>query len=198
MKRGFLGVLILLWLFMLGEGDLWAQPAKKEKRGQESQESDSQEVILRLKGVYLEEFSESGRTLELWAESAKYSRLEQQVELSKVRVMAPPKQGGTAKQVELTGNSGQADMEKKVVHIQGDVRILTEDGYRIHTEQAYYDYEAREIEGTDKVYMEGPEGITEGTGLHVWIEKEMVLLREDVKTVLSPEALLKAKEKIKP
>lgn len=177
---------------------MWAELAKKQKRGQDSQESDSQEAVLHMKGVYLEEFSESGRTLELWAESAKYSRQEQQVELSKVRVMVPPKQGGTAKEVELTGNSGQADMGKKVVYIQGDVRILTADGYRIHTEQASYDYEAREIEGTDKVYMEGPEGTTEGTGLHVWIEKEMVLLREDVMTVLRPEALHKAKEKMRP
>lgn len=197
MKRGSFWALILLWLFLSG-GDLWAELAKKQKRGQDSQESDSQEAVLHMKGVYLEEFSESGRTLELWAESAKYSRQEQQVELSKVRVMVPPKQGGTAKEVELTGNSGQADMGKKVVYIQGDVRILTADGYRIHTEQASYDYEAREIEGTDKVYMEGPEGTTEGTGLHVWIEKEMVLLREDVMTVLRPEALHKAKEKMRP
>lgn len=197
MRRGFFGALILLWLFLWG-GNLWAEAAKKQKRGQDSQDSDSQEAVLHMKGVYLEEFSESGRTLELWAESAKYSRLEQQVELSKVRVMVPPKQGGKAKKVELTGNSGQADMENKVVYIQGDVRILTEDGYRIYTEQASYDYEAREIEGTDKVYMEGPEGTTEGTGLHVWIEKEMVLLREDVMTVLRPEALHKAKEKMKP
>lgn len=197
MRRGSFWALILLWLFLSG-GDLWAELAKKQKRGQDSQESDSQEAVLHMKGVYLEEFSESGRTLELWAESAKYSRQEQQVELSKVRVMVPPKQGGTAKEVELTGNSGQADMGKKVVYIQGDVRILTADGYRIHTEQASYDYEAREIEGTDKVYMEGPEGTTEGTGLHVWIEKEMVLLREDVMTVLRPEALHKAKEKMRP
>lgn len=189
--------LILLWLLLAG-WDLWAQGTKKEKKGPESVEPDSQEAVLKMKGVYLEEFTESGRSLELWAESARYSRLEQQVELSKVRVLAPPKKGGTAQQVEMTGNSGQADMENKLVHIQGDVRILTGDGYRIHTEQASYDYEAREIEGTDKVYMEGPEGTTEGKGLHVWIEKEMVLLREDVTTLLKPEALHKAKEKIRP
>lgn len=197
MRNGSFWFLLLLWL-LLPDWDLWAQGAKREKSGPQSQESESQEAVLHMKGVYLEEFSESGRTLELWAESAKYSRLEQQIELSKVRVVAPPKQAGTAKAVELRGNSGRADMEKKVVDIQGEVRILTEDGYEIHTESASYDYEAREIEGTDKVYLEGPEGTTEGTGLHVWIEKEMVLLREDVRSVLKSEALHKAKEKLKP
>lgn len=190
-------VLILLWLLVPG-WDLWAQGAKKDKGVLQSQESDSQEAVLHMKGLYVEEFSESGRTLELWAESARYSRLEQLAELSKVKVLVPPKQGEAAKRVELTGNSGQADMEKKVVYLWGEVRILTEDGYRIYTERAAYDYGAREIDGAEKVYMEGPEGTTEGTGLHVWLEKEMVLLREDVRTLLRPEALHKAKEKMKP
>jgi LPS export ABC transporter protein LptC len=171
---------------------------KKEQANAQPQESDGQEAVLHMKGVYLEEFGESGRTLELWAESARYSRLKKQVDLLRVRVLAPARQGGTGQRVELKGDSGQADMDNKVVHIQGDVRILTEDGYQIFTDRATYDYEAREIEGPDQVYMEGPEGTTNGTGLHVWLEKEMVLIREKVQTMLRPEALQKAKEKMRP
>ncbi len=197
MRKSSLSVLVVLWL-LVPAGNLCPAASKKESGAMRSQKPDSQEAILQMKGVYLEEFGESGRSLELWAESARYSRRAQEVELSKVRVMAPPKQGSEAQRVELTGNSGRADMEQKLVHIQGDVEILTEDGYRIHTERATYDYEAREIEGSDRVYMEGPEGTTQGIGLHVWIEKEMVLLRENVVTVLKPEAIHKAKEKMRP
>ncbi len=190
--------LMLLLSFLVPGWNICESAAKKHNEEVQSQESDQKEAVLHMKGVYLEEFNESGRSLQLWAESGTYSRLEKQVELSKVRVLVPPQKAGQAKRVELTGDRGQADMEQKAVHINGDVQILTDDGYHIRTGHATYYYEAREIQSNDHVYMEGPEGATEGSGLHVWIEKEVVLLRQNVNTQLKPEALEKAKEKIKP
>jgi hypothetical protein len=52
----------------------------------------------------------------------------------------------------------------------------------------------REIEGPGEVLLEGPEGMTEGVGLHVWMNEEKVLLRQTVRTLLRPSALQRAKE----
>lgn len=196
MGRALQAVFLILGLVLMAQGSLAA--SKKDQARTQPTDPDSQQAVLHMRGMYLEEFGETGRTLELWAESARYLRLEQQVELSRVKVLAPPREGGAGHKVELTGNWGQADLENKVVHIQGDVRIVTEDGYHFFTDRATYDYEAREIEGPEEVYMEGPEGTTQAVGLRVWIEQEVVLLRQGVQTLLRPEALQKAKEKMKP
>lgn len=188
--------LLACTLLFLAQGFVAAHG--KEKTQPVSEKAASKEAVLHMRGVYMEEFGEKGLSLELWAESARYSRLEQTVEFAKVRVVAPPKEGGRGRRVELTGDSGQADLERKLVHIQGDVRIVTEDGYHLYTDQAVYNYELREIEGPQEVLMEGPEGTTDAVGLHVWLDEEVVLLRERVRTVLRPEAIEKAKEKMRP
>jgi LPS export ABC transporter protein LptC len=147
-----------------------------------------------MRGIHLEEFDERGRTTELWAGGAEYSKDGGELRLSDVRILAEPKEGERSRPFELTGDRGVYHVKAQSARVEGNVRIRSQEGYVLSTDSATLFQDKREIEGPGEVLLEGPEGMTEGVGLHVWMNEEKVLLRQTVRTLLRPSALQRAKE----
>lgn len=155
------------------------------------------DALVEIVGLHLEEFGELGLTVELWSPRAIYSRKDKLLNLGEVRVVVLSSSGVSPRTTEMKAREGRADLEEMVIFLRGDVRIVTDDGYELNTQEATYDYEAREVEGAGEVYLTGPEGMTRGEGAHLWLDDEVVLLRRSVQTILKPEAIQKAKVSVK-
>jgi LPS export ABC transporter protein LptC len=180
-------LLLLIYAPVLADGE--------RKRSKDAQPAERQAVTppLTMQGLHLEEFQEGGKGVDLWAGSAQYTREEGEILLQDVRIRKEPAQKG-ARGFDLTGSQGTYDLNTRVAVIRGDVRLLTDDGYVLYTETVRYDYDARKMEGPGAVRMEGPEGLTEGVGLRMDLDEETVVLGENVRSVIEPSALQRAKE----
>ncbi len=174
-----------------------ASTRPQAKEGEKQDSSKELETYVQIKGVHFQEFGESGLTVELWSSSGKYSRRGESVELEEVKVLVPSGSGQSKKTMELKGERGNVQLQEKLVTVRGDVRVVTEDGYELQTDEASYSYETKEIEGTGPVKVIGPEGTTTGVGFRVWVEEKVVLVHRSVETILEPGAIQRAKDKLK-
>jgi LPS export ABC transporter protein LptC len=191
---------LLLWVGALAVF-LWASEGVGSGNGDSGEAGSQAEVSqpplpLTMKGLHLEEFGEEGKGVDLWAAEARYSREDGKLYLDRVRILGVSREMKPSQPFELTGDSGVCDLDDRITVVNGNVRIVTQDGYTLSTDEVRYDYGTREIEGEGPVFMEGPEGSTEGIGLHVWMNEEVVVLRENVHTVIRPSALKRAKEQL--
>lgn len=188
------------WVRVIGVVLLLSSPIAKELQAKEPERDGSSgdlEVHVQLKGVYFEEYGESGLNVKVWSASGKYSRKGESLELDDVKVLVPSGSGPSKKMMELKGKNGNVQLDRKLVIVRGDVQVLTEDGYNLETDEAAYNYESKEIEGSGPVLVTGPDGKTKGVGFHVNVTEKVVLVRQSVETILEPEAIHRAKEKLR-
>ncbi len=180
---------------LLIRSPLLGQEERKKSKEAPPTEPAATAPPLTLQGLHLEEFQEEGKGVELWANSARYAREAGELLLEDVRIRKDPMKKGE-RGFELTGSKGAYDLKARMVVIQGDVRLLTDDGNVLYTETVHYDYNARKMEGPGAVRMEGPDGRTEGVGLRVDLEEETMVLGERVRSHIPPSAVQRAKERL--
>jgi LPS export ABC transporter protein LptC len=151
---------------------------------------------LTLVGVHLEEFEQQGKRMEIRASRALFFKDEQQISLTDVLIVWPSSKRGFGENFEIRGKQATYDLAAEMAYIREDVRLLSWDGRRIETNSVQYDEKRRRIEGEEAVFIEGPEGITEGVGLQVDLEKETFFIKENVRTLIRPSAFERAKEEM--
>jgi len=85
----------------------------------------------------------------------------------------------------LTGKHGTYFRKKGKLDIKGDLRGLSENGYRIFTEHVLVDEKVGTIHGKDPVKIIGPSIHITGKGLFVNIKKSRFKILSDVTTRIS-------------
>jgi LPS export ABC transporter protein LptC len=161
-----------------------------------TEESAVKPPQLNMKQVHLEEFQGEEKTIDLWGTEAHMFQEEERVEVEDVRILVHMQKDGSARQVEILGNKGTYDLGASVAVIQGDVQIHAMDGESMKTDMIRYDRKNDLIEGPGPVYMEGPEGWTQGIGFQMDTKSNTVILLDRVRTLIRPSAVERAKELI--
>jgi LPS export ABC transporter protein LptC len=188
------GLATLLILALVGWGILGGDGGRDEQEENETESSYVAPPPLMVRSLYLEEFDEGGKHLDLWGQSALFSRKGGQVQVQDVHVVWSAQKGGPSQKFELWGREGTYDLSGQIAMIHGDVEMRTWNGYTLRTDAARYDYQRHRIDGTGVVRIEGPEGVTEGEGFQVNLEHEMLVLEQKVRTLIRPSALEKTRE----
>ncbi len=83
------------------------------------------------------------------------------------------------------GDNGQIDEINKDMKINGNVRLLSSNGYRFYTDSLTYDPQTRRIITDDKVSLEGPQETNgrlylEGYGLNVNMVTNVMIMKDRV------------------
>ena len=115
-----------------------------------------------------------------WFLDAKEARLsddKQVISFLKFRLRLEPE---NRPRVELEGERGSVHRDSGEIHLQGNLRGSTDDGYRIVTESAIYSQKKGCLETHDPVKLTGPYFSLEGRGLLLNVEKETLLIPSDV------------------
>lgn len=168
--------------------------AQGEKDDDEIEPLAESSAPLTLRSLYMEEFDEGGKRLDLWGRSARFSRKNGRVRLEDIRVIWSGSDEKPDEGFELRGRAGTYDLSGQIAVIRGDVEMFAWNGYVVRTDMVRYDHRRNRIEGPGAVHIEGPEGITEGVGLQVDMEEETFVLQEQVRTIIRPSVLEKAKK----
>lgn len=141
--------------------------------------SDVQEQTLTQ--LYLVESNSKKKDWEVWADSAHKGMGSAVWELDKVKAEFFS-ENVTYK---VNGAKGTVDEAKKDMIIEGDVKLVSSNGYIFFTNKLVYNPTTKSINSRDKVSVEGPnEGhgrlYMEGTGLNVSLVSNLMVLEKDV------------------
>jgi LPS export ABC transporter protein LptC len=92
--------------------------------------------------------------------------------------------------IQVSGDRGDYSRNSGEINLWGNVRGVSEDGYKVVTEHMRID-ERKRLLGTDEaVRMSGPFFSVAGTGLRLDLEKETVRILKNVRTVLNKRSLI--------
>jgi LPS export ABC transporter protein LptC len=122
-----------------------------------------------------------------WVLDAKEARLSKDKEIisfHKFRLRLEPQK---RPRVELEGQRGEYYRASGEIHLQGDLKGTTEDGYSLVTQSAVYRYKQGRLETKDPVKITGPFFSVEGQGLQVNVEKETVHILSDVTALIDKD-----------
>ncbi|MBX2996648.1 MAG: LPS export ABC transporter periplasmic protein LptC [Bdellovibrionaceae bacterium] len=178
----FLGLMALLFL------EIWLGfPIKLENPDSqitvENKTPGTEEVQQKMKGVHLVESSKGTRDWELYADAAEGFEGKGKWQIQKVKIMFYSE---NKVQFTVTGKSGELDTKTKDMKIEGDVRTVSENGYRFESPSIQYQAGPRVLESPGPVRMTGPSD-SQGEGMVVTsnfmrgeIDKSLVHLEGNV------------------
>lgn len=134
-----------------------------------------------LKDFYLVDAKNQKKELEVWSVQAHKAMGSTQWSMDQVK--ANIYSGEVTYTV--TGAKGVVDEIKKTMTIEGDVKMISNNGYQFNTQHLNYDPEKKKITTDDKVTMEstkeGPDKLfMEGVGLDVNLENNLMVLQNSV------------------
>lgn len=92
--------------------------------------------------------------------------------------------------IQICGDRGDYSRKSGEINLWGNVRGVSEDGYKLVTEHMRID-ERKRLVGTDQaVHMSGPFFSVAGTGLRLDLQKETVRILKNVTTTLKQRSLI--------
>ena len=124
---------------------------------------DQEQVQQAMVGVHLVETLEGKKEWELWAEKALNYKQSQSWQLDVVRMIFFTEKGD---KYIVTGKKGEVNSEDKTIHIEGDVVVRSQNGYKFSTKLVEYSTESRKIRGPHPIEMLGPRDIN-GNSLYL-------------------------------
>lgn len=138
----------------------------------------SERVDLEVKNVRYTEVGDSGMKWEIMAESARYQKKENLAFFEKVTVRLVMKDGSVFL---LTGDRGRFQTVSRDMEIEGDVRIVSENGDRFTTDRIRYINKGKLIETDRPVVMENRSARISGVGMVFSLEGKKVSLLSQVR-----------------
>ena len=169
---GLLSILVSLYLF--------AAP-KKNREGPGGTDA-TLEKGLKLEDIHYSQDNPDDRVK--WFLDAKEATLSDDRQVISFRSFKLRLEPANRPRMELEGQRGSFHRDSGEIHLQGGLRGSTDDGYRIVTESAVYNQKKGWLETNDPVKLSGPFFSMEGRGLRLNIEKETLLIRSDVTTLI--------------
>jgi LPS export ABC transporter protein LptC len=146
-------------------------------------------------GMEIENFSYSVPGINPWelkAVSASVSK-----ELDKVSLVKPSVlyKGGKGGEIRLSAESGKLDKKSNNVIAQGDVKVYYGDMSLAAAEIGYSDTD-KTAESSSSVSLEGGDLKVAGKGLKLSVDKEEIVIENDVKALISNIQLFGARKKV--
>lgn len=138
----------------------------------------SERVDLEVKNVHYTEVGDSGMKWEIMADSARYQKKENLAVFDKVTVRLVMKDGRVFL---MTGDRGRLNTASRDIEIEGDVRIVSENGDRFTTERIRYINNGKLIETDQPVVMENRGARISGVGMVFSLEGKKVSLLSQVR-----------------
>jgi LPS export ABC transporter protein LptC len=134
-------------------------------------------------GITIENFSYSSPGTHPWELEA--SRAVASEALDSVTLTAPKVvyHGGTGTDIHLSAGTGTLDKNNSNVSMKDDVRIQFK-GFLFKTDDIAYSHNIREAETSSQVSLEGDDLRLTGKGLKVLVEKEEIVVEDDVRAQL--------------
>lgn len=138
----------------------------------------SEKVDLEVKNVRYTEVGDSGMKWEIMAESARYQKKENLAFFEKVTVRLVMKDGSV---FQMTGDRGRFQTVSRDMEIEGDVRVVSENGDRFTTDRIRYINKGKLIETDRPVVMENRSARISGVGMVFSLEGKKVSLLSQVR-----------------
>ena len=138
----------------------------------------SEKVDLAVKNVRYTEVGDSGMKWEVRAESARYQKKENLAVFEKVTVRLVMKDGGVFL---MNGDRGRFNTASRDMELEGDVRIVSENGDRFTTDRIRYINKGKLIETDRPVVMENRGARISGVGMVFSLEGKRVSLLSQVR-----------------
>lgn len=106
-----------------------------------------------MNGMHMIETQEGRKEWELWSNQAKSLKVQEVLELKKVRALFFSEKGVT---FTVTGDTGRVQLKSKNMRVEGNVVTRSSNGYVFRTERMDYDSAAKILTAPNKVAMQGP------------------------------------------
>jgi len=66
--------------------------------------------------------------------------------------------------IQISGDRGEYDLKEKRVEVSGRVKVVTDDGYHLNSDELFFDQEGQEVYSDAWVDLEGPRVAVRGKG----------------------------------
>ncbi len=139
------------------------------------------DLDLRLENVNLVETKKGQKEWELWADRARVYRKRGVTLLDNVRVMVYPEK---RKPIRVRSERGTLYNESRDMELEGNVVVVSEEGYTLSTEKLRWVAGRKEITTQEPVIITGDRLRVSGNGLLARTEDQWVRLNENVQATL--------------
>ncbi|MBN2124117.1 MAG: LPS export ABC transporter periplasmic protein LptC [Deltaproteobacteria bacterium] len=159
---------------------------KKDMGEPVSAETGAQEGI-RFEDIhYTQDNPDEGMKWTLDAREAIFSRDRRLISFRSFKLRLEPQDRAP---IELEGESGSYDRDLQEIRVHGNLRGVTEDGYRIFAEHLRYDHRSGDFTTEDPVTITGPFFSLQGEGLHLNLGTETARIRAHVTAFIESRSL---------
>jgi LPS export ABC transporter protein LptC len=144
----------------------------------------SDRVDLQVKNVHYTEVGSSGMTWEIRADTARYQKKENLALFDQVTVRLVMKDGRV---FVMNGDRGRFNTQSRDMEIDGNVRIVSENGDRFATDRLLYRDEEKQIETDRPVVMENRGIRISGVGMIFPLDGKKITLLSQVRASSAAE-----------
>jgi LPS export ABC transporter protein LptC len=140
-----------------------------------------QDLQARLKGIYMIEEDQGRRTLELWADSAQVYGEGDNILLEEIKAFLYLE---SKEKIQIRGEKGKINGKTKNMELAGQVIFVNSDGTSLLTDYLEWDAQKREMKSPDPVTIRGGGMEIKGKGMVTHVDRQTLILKEDVKAVI--------------
>jgi LPS export ABC transporter protein LptC len=160
---------------------LWVnlQQRKASEAVKEAPKVSNDDAKMRLEKILFVEDKHGKKTWELEATSIQQYEEKNLLVLKDIRLTVYTEGGRT---FVVSGKTGKINQDTKDMELEGDVRLTSNDGYRLKTESVAYRHEERKVFSSDTVEIEGDQIRLVGKGMQIDMEARTFKVLKDVRT----------------
>lgn len=142
----------------------------------------SDKVDLQVRNVHYTEVGDSGMKWEVTADTARYQRQDNLAFFDKITVRLVMKDG---RSLVITGDRGRVKTDSQDMEIEGNVKVVSEQGDRFSTDLLFYRNAGKVIETDRPVLMESQYGSVSGVGMVFPLEENRFSILSQVRSNFS-------------
>lgn len=143
------------------------------------------DIDLALDNLHYTETQDGQKRWTLSSDRAEYMRDSSLVRLTPVQLVFYD--AGSFGELTLTADHGELQEDTRQVDVRGNVMITAGDGEQLTTESLRYDEQQRELTTPASIHYRAPRMELTGVGLLIDLEKDVLLVKNDVRMLLLPQ-----------
>lgn len=180
--RRVLALAILVAVILLGLA-IWRHV--QQLPVQDILEALPQDIDLALDNLHYTETQDGQKRWTVSSERAEYLRSSNLVRLTPVQVVFYD--AGSFGDLTLTADHGELQEDTRQVDVRGNVVVTAGGGEELTTESLRYDEQRRELTTTAPIHYRAPRMELTGVGLLIDLEKDVLMVKNDVRMLLLPQ-----------
>ncbi|MDA1001102.1 MAG: LPS export ABC transporter periplasmic protein LptC [bacterium] len=136
---------------------------------------------LQINRVHVVQNEKGAKEWELWADQAKVYQKQDITQMRNLHILFYPKDG---KKMNVYAERGVMENRTRNIQLEGNVRILTDDGYIVETESLRFNSEKKYVETKDPVVLRNSTFRLTGTGLFGRTDMGQFTLERNVRAII--------------